>query len=155
MKRIVIWTLALVMGTQYAQAQGAGLSQGEAVKTPSYTPQTKRKTCSQCGITMGNVTYPWQHESWCPYYRSSGSSSSTRKSTSSYGTYTAASAASYALGSVLSGLISQGFNRKSKMDKRIEAYNQRQAEEEKRRAETRGACRSRRPDPRRTPYRDS
>ena len=33
MKRIVIWALALVMGTLYAQAQGAGLSQGEAVKT--------------------------------------------------------------------------------------------------------------------------
>lgn len=107
MKRIVIWTLALVMGTLYAQAQGAGLSQGEAVKTPSYTPQTKRKTCSQCGITMGNVTYPWQHESWCPHYREQGGGGSARKSSGSSSTaYTAASAATSALGSLLSGMIS-------------------------------------------------
>lgn len=107
MKRIVIWMLALVMGTQYAQAQGAGLSQGEAVKTPSYTPQTKRKTCSQCGITMGNVTYPWQHESWCSHYRTQGGGGSARKSSGSSSTaYTAASAATSALGSLLSGMIS-------------------------------------------------
>ena len=134
MKRTLLTFALLVALTIGAQAQGAGLSQGQAVKQTTANPTTTRKTCSHCGITMGNITYAWQHESWCPYYRSSGSSSSTRKSTSSYGTYTAASAASYALGSVLSGLISQGFNRKSKMDKRIEAYNQRQAEEEKRRA---------------------
>ncbi|MBP5513978.1 MAG: hypothetical protein J6Y04_04290 [Bacteroidaceae bacterium] len=135
MKRILLSLALLTLVAVGAQAQGAGLSQGQAVKQTTANPTTTRKTCSHCGITMGNITYAWQHESWCPYYRSSGSSSSTRKSTSSYGTYTAASAASYALGSVLSGLISQGFNRKSKMDKRIEAYNQRQAEEEKRRAE--------------------
>ena len=109
MKRIVIWTLALVMGTLYAQAQGAGLSQGEAVKTPSYTPQTKRKTCSQCGITMGNVTYPWQHKSWCPHYREQGGGGSSHKSSGSSSTaYTAASAATSALGSLLSGMISSG-----------------------------------------------
>ena len=67
MKRIVIWTLALVMGTLYAQAQGAGLSQGQAVKSTTANPTQAKKTCSECGITMGNVTYSWQHETWCPY----------------------------------------------------------------------------------------
>ncbi|MBR4269508.1 MAG: WG repeat-containing protein [Prevotella sp.] len=82
MKRIVIWTLALVMGTLYAQAQGAGLSQGQAVKSTTANPTQAKKTCSECGITMGNVTYSWQHETWCPYYRSknSGGNSASRAS---------------------------------------------------------------------------
>ena len=134
MKRILISLAMLVTTTMGAWAQGAGLSQGQAVKQTTANPTTTFKTCSHCGITMGNITYAWQHESWCPYYRSSGGSSTTRKSTSSYGTYTAASAASYALGSVLSGLISNGFNRKSKAEKSIEAYNQERAEREKEKA---------------------
>ena len=109
MKRIVIWTLALVMGTQYAQAQGAGLSQGEAVKTPSSNSTTTRKTCPSCGITKGNVTYPWQHKSWCPHYREQGGGGSSHKSSGSSSTaYTAASAVTSALGSLLSGMISSG-----------------------------------------------
>ena len=82
MKRIVIWALALVMGTLYAQAQGAGLSQGQAVKSTTANPTQAKKTCSECGITMGNVTYSWQHETWCPYYRSknSGGNSASRAS---------------------------------------------------------------------------
>lgn len=111
MKRILISLALLVTTTMGAWAQGAGLSQGQAVKQTTPNPTTTRKRCANCGITMGNITYPWQHESWCPYYRSSGSSSSSRSSSRSYGTYTAANAASTALGSLLSGLISSGFSR--------------------------------------------
>ncbi|MBO4662525.1 MAG: hypothetical protein J5630_07480 [Bacteroidaceae bacterium] len=110
MKRILLSLALLVAVTLGAQAQGAGLSQGQAVRQTTANPTRVRKTCSHCGITMGNITYAWQHESWCPYYRSSGGSSSSRSSSSSYGTYTAASAASYALGSLLSGLISSSWS---------------------------------------------
>lgn len=102
---------AIITAPLYALAQGAGLSQGEAVKNTTPNPRTTRKVCSNCGITMGNITYSWQHESWCPYYRSSGGSSSSGSSSRSYGTYTAASAASYALGSLLSDLISSSWGR--------------------------------------------
>ena len=113
MKRILLTLALLVTVTLGANAQGAGLSQGQAVKQTTPNPTTTRKRCANCGITMGNITYPWQHESWCPYYRSSGGSSSSRSSNRSYGTYTAANAASYALGSLLSGLISSGFSRRN------------------------------------------
>ena len=102
---------AIITAPLYALAQGAGLSQGEAVKNTTPNTRTTRKVCSNCGITMGNITYSWQHESWCPYYRSSGGSSSSGSSSRSYGTYTAASAASYALGSLLSDLISSSWGR--------------------------------------------
>lgn len=42
---------------------------GEAVKSPTPTPQKQKKTCAYCGIEMRNVTYPWMHFEWCPYYR--------------------------------------------------------------------------------------
>ena len=113
MKRILLSLALLTTVAVGAQAQGAGLSQGEAVKQTTPNPTTTRKRCANCGITMGNITYPWQHESWCPYYRSSGGSSSSRSSSRSYGTYTAASAATTALGSLLSGLISSGFSRRN------------------------------------------
>ena len=112
MKRIILSLALLSIVAVGAQAQGAGLSQGEAVKQTTANPTTTRKHCPNCGITMGNITYAWQHESWCPYYRSSGGSSSSRSSSRSYGTYTAASAASYALGSLLSGLISSSWGRR-------------------------------------------
>lgn len=111
MKRTLLTLALLVAVTVGAQAQGAGLSQGEAVKQTTVTHTTTRKTCPHCGITKGNITYPWQHESWCPYYRSQGGSSSSRSSSRSYGTYTAASAVTSALGSLLSGMISSGFSR--------------------------------------------
>ena len=111
MKRILLSLALLTTVAVGAQAQGAGLSQGQAYVAPTTTPTKAKKTCPNCGITMGNITYPWQHESWCPYYRSSGGSSSSRSSSRSYGTYTAASAATTALGSLLSGLISSGFSR--------------------------------------------
>ena len=106
MKRILISLALLVTTTMGAWAQGAGLSQGQAVKTPSYTPQTKSKTCPNCRIAMGNVTYPWQHESWCPHYREQGGGSARKSSGSSSTAYTAASAVTSALGSLLSGMIS-------------------------------------------------
>lgn len=112
MKRILISLVSLTVVAVGAQAQGAGMSRGEAVGQTTPNPTRVRKTCSHCGITMGNITYAWQHESWCPYYRSQGGGSSQRtRSSSSYGTYTAANAASYALGSLLSGLISSSWSR--------------------------------------------
>lgn len=112
MKRILLSLVLMTLVAVGAQAQGAGLSQGQAVKQTTANPTTTRKHCANCGITMGNITYPWQHESWCPHYRSSGGSSSSRSSNRSYGTYTAARAASTALGSLLSGLVAESFSRK-------------------------------------------
>ena len=107
MKRILSIIALVVLVTIETLAQGAGLSQGQAIKQTTPNPTQARKHCPNCGITMGNITYAWQHESWCPYYRSQGGSSSQRsRSSSSYGTYTAANAAATALGSLLAGLIS-------------------------------------------------
>ncbi len=66
----------------------------------------QNKTCSECGIVKYNVTYPWQHHTWCPYYRpqSSGSSSSS-SSTVSLGAYTAANAATSAIGALLADAL--------------------------------------------------
>jgi len=80
MKRFLAFVLLLALPLS-ALAQ-AGLSEGQAVVSPSATPSNStRKHCPHCGITQGNVTYPWQHETWCPYYRSQssggGSSSSS------------------------------------------------------------------------------
>ncbi len=127
-QKLILALFMLSLGIIGAQAQGAGLSQGEAVKTPAPTATKAKKTCPNCGITMGNITYPWQHEEWCPYYRSQGGgSSSSRSSSSSSGSYTAASAATTALGALLSGLIS---NNKSSQ-KTTSAYDQQKARKEK------------------------
>lgn len=111
-QKLILALFMLSLGIIDAQAQGAGLSYGEAVKAPAPTTTKAKKTCPNCGITMGNITYPWQHESWCPHYRSQdGGSSSSRSSSSSSGAaYTAASAATSVLGSLLSGMISSGSN---------------------------------------------
>lgn len=42
---------------------------GTPVKSPTPTPSKPKKYCEECGIEKGNVTYPYQHHSWCPYYR--------------------------------------------------------------------------------------
>ena len=42
---------------------------GTPVKAPTPTPQKPKKYCDECGIEMHNVTYAYQHHSWCPYYR--------------------------------------------------------------------------------------
>ena len=49
----------------------SGYSQvpGTPVKNPTPTPEKPKKYCEECGIEKGNVTYPYQHHSWCPYYR--------------------------------------------------------------------------------------
>lgn len=123
MKRILLSLALLTTVAVGAQAQGAGLSQGQAVKQTTANPTTTHKRCANCGITMGNITYPWQHESWCPYYRSSGGSSASRGSSCSYGTYTAANAASYALGSLLSGLISSSWSRPRQQTTQYKPYD--------------------------------
>ena len=111
-QKLILALFMLSLGIIGAQAQGAGLSYGEAVKAPAPTTTKAKKTCPNCGIIKGNITYPWQHESWCPHYRSQGGgSSSSRSSSSSSGAaYTAASAATSVLGSLLSGMISSGSN---------------------------------------------
>ncbi|MBP5241321.1 MAG: WG repeat-containing protein [Bacteroidales bacterium] len=42
---------------------------GTPYKAPAPTPQKPKKYCDECGIEMHNVTYAYQHHSWCPYYR--------------------------------------------------------------------------------------
>ena len=42
---------------------------GTPIKNPTPNPQKQKKYCDECGIEKGNVTYPYQHHSWCPYYR--------------------------------------------------------------------------------------
>ena len=105
MKKVLFTCLLLLAGAAaFAQA---GLSQGEAVVNPSPTPQQSKKYCPHCYITMGNITYPWQHETWCPYYRSKSSGgSSSSSSISSSSTAAAISTGATLLGSALSGLIS-------------------------------------------------
>ncbi len=126
-QKLILALFMLSLGIIGAQAQGAGLSYGEAVKAPKPTATKAKKTCPNCGITMGNITYPWQHEDWCPYYRSQGGgSSSSRSSSSSSSNYTAASAATTALGALLSGLIS---NNKSSQ-RTTSAYDQQKAKKE-------------------------
>ena len=80
MKKILVSIVALL--TTVSVFAQAGLSRGEAVVNPAGTPQQAKKHCPHCGITMGNITYPWQHENWCPYYRSNGSGSSSSSSSS-------------------------------------------------------------------------
>jgi len=112
--RILMSGLMLVAGVS-AHAQ-AGLSQGQAVVNPTTNPTTGKKHCPHCGITMGNITYPWQHETWCPYYRSQGSgggSSSSSASVSSALTATALTAGSMALGSALSSLLTNAMDHSS------------------------------------------
>lgn len=101
MRIIVVITMCAM--TTMALAQG-GLSQGAAIKNPTANPVQSKKTCSQCGITMGNVTYAWQHESWCPYYKSKSSFSrkSSTGSTEQLVTNVAAATVASALGNWLS-----------------------------------------------------
>ena len=105
MRIIVVITMCAM--TTMALAQG-GLSQGAAIKNPTANPVQSKKTCSQCGITMGNVTYAWQHESWCPYYKSKSSSSrkSSTGSTEQLVTNVAAATVASALGNALGNWLS-------------------------------------------------
>ena len=110
MKKILLSLLALL--TTVSVLAQAGLTQGEAYVNPTPTPQQAKKYCPHCGITKGNITYPWQHESWCPYYRSqsSGSSSSSSSSISSSLTGAAIGAGAAVLGSAISSLITSALD---------------------------------------------
>jgi hypothetical protein len=65
----------------------------------------QNKVCSECGIVKYNVTYPWQHHTWCPYYRPQSSGSSSNSSTVNYGAYTVANAATSAIGALLTDAL--------------------------------------------------
>lgn len=111
MKRLLLLITILCLSSAAARAQGAGLSQGQAYKSPTPTPQATVKRCPECGIVKGNVTYPWQHEPWCPYYRpqSSGggaSHSSTHVSQTTAGL--AANVLTSALGAALVSSMNSG-----------------------------------------------
>ncbi len=108
MKKLFLLVTGLVL-TVIAFAQ-AGLSTGQAVVNPTPTPTQTKKHCPHCGITMGNVTYPWQHETWCPYYRSQGSSSGSSSSISSSVAGAALGTGAAVLGSALSSLITSALD---------------------------------------------
>lgn len=106
MKQILISLFCLTFSvSMFAQA---GLSQGQAVQKPSATPTSVKKTCPHCGIEMRNITYAWQHESWCPYYKSRSSSGSSSSSSSS--SQVAAGVAAAAVGSALGNALSNWLN---------------------------------------------
>jgi hypothetical protein len=109
MKKILLSLLALL--TTVSVFAQAGLGKGEAVVNPTTNPRQAQKHCPHCGITMGNITYPWQHENWCPYYRSQGSgSSSSSSSISSSVTGAAIGAGAAVLGSAISSLITNAMD---------------------------------------------
>jgi len=115
-QKLILALFMLSLGIIGAQAQGAGLSQGEAVKTPAPTTTKAKKTCPNCGITMGNITYPWQHEEWCPYYRERNSGGGGTRVVSS----PASSNAGIVAGGIaagLGGLLSNAINKIGSEDK--------------------------------------
>ena len=112
MKNIISFLLGLTVSVSlFAQA---GLSQGQAVKQTTPNPTSAKKTCSYCGIEMGNITYAWQHESWCPYYQSRSSAGSSSSSSSS--SQVAAGVAAAAVGSALGNALSNWLNSEPKGD---------------------------------------
>ena len=111
-QKLILAIFMLLLGVVCAQAQGAGLSQGVAVKSPTNNPTKETKSCSQCGITMGNVTYAWQHEIWCPYYKSKGTSAARSSGVSQENVVTGVVAAT--VGSVLGNALSNWLNSEPK-----------------------------------------
>jgi hypothetical protein len=108
MKKVLISCLLLYSAfTAFGQA---GLGHGEAVGQTTPNPQQAKKHCPHCGITMGNITYPWQHETWCPYYRSQSSGGGSSSSSSSSVASTAMGVGAAVLGSALSSLIADAFD---------------------------------------------
>ena len=115
-QKLILALFMLSLGIIGAQAQGAGLSYGEAVKAPAPTTTKAKKTCPNCGITMGNITYPWQHEEWCPYYRERNSGGGGTRVVSS----PASSNAGIVAGGIaagLGGLLSNAINKIGSEDK--------------------------------------
>lgn len=88
------------------------MPQGEPVKAPTPNPTTKKKTCAYCGIEKGNVTYAWQHYSWCPYYRAQESAPSRPKgpSANQIVTMAAADAVTTAIGQSLANEVSHAID---------------------------------------------
>ena len=115
MKRILTFLFCLTVSVSlFAQA---GLSQGQALKQTTANPTSSKKTCSYCGIEMGNITYPWQHETWCPYYKSrSAAGSSSSSSSSSVASQAAAGVAAVAVGSAIGNALSNWLNSEPKGD---------------------------------------
>ncbi|MBO4661105.1 MAG: WG repeat-containing protein [Bacteroidaceae bacterium] len=117
MRKVFLMTIALlVVMTIGAWAQGAGLSQGQAVKQATATPARASKTCPHCGITKGNITYPWQHESWCPYYRARNSGTTSGSSRGSSSASIVASGIAAGVGSSISNAFSNWLNSEPKKD---------------------------------------
>lgn len=107
MKRILAFIFCLTVSVSlFAQA---GLSQGQAVKQPTPNPTSVKKTCSYCGIEMGKITYAWQHESWCPYYKSRSSAGDLSSSSSSV-SQSAAGVAAVTVGSAIGNALSNWLN---------------------------------------------
>ena len=107
MNKILLSIIALF--TTLSVFAQAGLSQGEAIVNPTTNPRQAQKHCPHCGITMGNITYPWQHEPWCPYYRSQDSGGGSSSSSSSV-TATAMGVGAAVLGSAISSLITSAMD---------------------------------------------
>ncbi len=106
MRKVLFSLLCLtVSAVLFAQA---GMGQGQAVKQTTPNPTSAKKTCSYCGIEMGNITYAWQHETWCPYYKSRSSAGS--QSSSSSASQVAAGVAAAAVGSALGNALSDWLN---------------------------------------------
>ncbi|MBQ4390096.1 MAG: WG repeat-containing protein [Bacteroidales bacterium] len=110
MKRSLISFFALL--TTFSAFAQAGLGHGEAVVNPTTNPTQAKKHCPHCGISMGNITYPWQHETWCPYYRSNGSGGGSSSSSSSV-TSAAMGVGAAVLGSAISNLITAAMDHSS------------------------------------------
>ena len=109
MKKLILFTILCTVSAA-ALAQGAGLSQGQAYKAPSPTPQASVKRCPECGIVKGNVTYPWQHECWCPYYRPQGSGGGGSSHSSAHVSQTTAGLAANVLTSALGAALVSSMN---------------------------------------------
>lgn len=113
MKRLLSFIILIAIPL-CSMAQGAGLSRGQAVEKTTPNPTSAKKTCSYCGIEMGNITYAWQHESWCPYYKPRSSAGS--QSSSSSANQVAAGVAAAAVGSALADAFSNWLNSEPKGD---------------------------------------
>ena len=98
---------------------------GQPVKNPPPNPVQQKKTCAYCGITMHNVTYPWQHEAYCPYFRpqSSGQVQHHKPSTSQVVTMAAADAITTAVGRELANEVGRAIDEYTASASRVYTNN--------------------------------
>lgn len=114
-KRLLSVTLLLVMNIAYGLAQNEiGMGAGTPIGRTTPNPTQEKKRCSHCGIIMGNVTYAWQHETWCPYYKSQ--SSSVRKTLTVSQDKAIATVTASTVGSVLGNALSNWLNAEPNQD---------------------------------------